>query len=564
MEYNFSKRVQRVIDLAKDEAQSYKIYYIDDSQLLFHLFKDNNYMIIGDMMIDVGFNVFTFRFYLDNKNHYDEDPDYDKTQPIEFSPETIKTLSIAESYREYNGSEELNAAHLLLALLDSDNKVISQYIRDYAIKVDELKEYAIELMVTNEVRSIKSNKSTNTSSIKATPKIITENCTDLTAQALAGEIDPIIGREEEIENIINTMARRTKNNVLIVGPSGVGKTAIVKGLALKLANNEISSLSNKRIFSLSMGSLMTNTQYRGQLESKINELLKALKELGNIILFIDEFHMLMKQTSSNEGNNSSDIANLFKAEMANRNIQIIGCTTDKEVRKIQEDPAFMRRLNIIKLAEPNEEDAVEIMKGLNHKYETFHKISIPDDTLKTSVRLAKKYIAERQLPDSSIDLVDSAAAKLKLSINTVQNDKRNKIQRDLYIIEDEINNTNDIISKIELYKKFKELSDELNTLKDIKQVVETIPVLTPEHIAAEVEFRTKIPVSKLMASDKAKLLSLEEDMHKMIIGQDIAIKEIANAIRRNSAGLSNPNKPIASFLFAGPTGTGKRYIKIFA
>jgi ATP-dependent Clp protease ATP-binding subunit ClpA len=322
-------------------------------------------------------------------------------------------------------------------------------------------------MVTGEVRALKPNDSKDSAVIsissKSMPKVIAETCTDLTAQALAGEIDPIIGRTEEIENIVNTMARRTKNNVLVVGASGIGKSALIKGLALKLANNEVPSLSNKRIFSLSIGSLMNNTQYRGQLESKITELLKSLAQIKDVILFIDEFHMLMKSTSNGDsGNGSSDMANLFKTEMSNRNIQIIGCTTEKEVRKIQEDPAFMRRMNIIKLNEPNEEDAVEIMKGLNHKYEEFHNVIIPDDTLKASVKLAKRYIAERHLPDSSIDLIDSAAAKLKLSVNTIQNNKANDIKKELYRIDEEIDNSVSTLVKIDLYKQYNENpSDEI-------------------------------------------------------------------------------------------------------
>ena len=243
-----------------------------------------------------------------------------------------------------------------------------------------------------------------------------------------------------------------------------------------------------------------------------------------------------------------------------RKLQLIGCTTTKEIRQIQEDPAFMRRMNLITLQEPNEEEAFDIMKGLNYRYEDFHNIRIPDDTLKIAIKMAKRYVAERFLPDSAIDVIDSAGAKLKLKISAKEVSERKQLEMEIDSVNRAILKEKDIKESIKLYNKLKDLEIRLEEApKNELLELEKRPVLTTDDIATEIEVRTNIPVSKLMASDKAKLLSLEEDLHNHIIGQDIAVKEIANAIRRNSSGLSNPNKPIASFLFAGPTGTGKLF-----
>jgi ATP-dependent Clp protease ATP-binding subunit ClpE len=293
--------------------------------------------------------------------------------------------------------------------------------------------------------------------------------------------------------------------------------------------------------------------YRGQLEERVTNLIKALSKMNNVILFIDELHMICKAGSGKES--SVDIAGLLKTELANRSLQLIGCTTLRELRLIQEDPAFLRRMNVIKLEEPDEDEAFRIMKGLAYKYEEFHNVEIPDETLKCAVKLAKRYIAERYLPDSAIDVLDSSAAKLKLKTTSDKICFDKRIELELEVLEEELYNNSDAEECIALYKKILELKEEKEQPQE--DLDQEKPLLLPEDIAAEIEIRTGIPTSKLMASDKAKLLQLENDLHEKVIGQDLAIKEISNAIRRSSSGLSNPDKPVASFLFAGPTGVGK-------
>ena len=553
LEFNYDKTVQRIIDRATDEVKERKSTRITDEFLLFSLYKDTQYQTIGKCLSLHDFNLFTLRYYVDNRNSTLEEPDFTPTKEVVLSPQSEETFMMAAEYAEMTGCKRILVPHLLMALLESDNRAITDYYRDYKIPLSAIRKDCVEFIYTGKIKST-TRESTNTKQEnKDLDKVIEETCTDLTALALNGQIDPIIGREKEIDAIINTMARRSKNNVLIAAPEGVGKTAIVKGLALKLANNEIPSLANKRIFSLSIGSLMSNSMYRGQLEEKVTNLIKALSDLGNAILFIDELHMICK---SGQGKDSSiDIAGLLKTELANRSLQLIGCTTLRELRILQEDPAFLRRLNVIKLDEPDEDEAFKILKGLAYKYEDFHNVALPDDTLKCAIKLAKRYVAERYLPDSAIDVIDSASAKLKLS-QTAFNNEENKQELELSLLENKMNETKNGKECIKLYQRMQTLKNLLS--KDIEPdiPVDRVP-LTEDHIAAEIEVRTGIPTSRLMASEKAKLLQLEDDLHERVIGQDLAIEEISSAIRRSCSGLSNPDKPVASFLFAGPTGVGK-------
>lgn len=553
LEFNYDKTVQKIIDRATNEVKEHKSTRITDEFLLFSLYKETQYQTMGKCLSMNDFNLFTLRYYVDNRNNSLEEPDFTPTKEAILSPQSEETFIMAAEYAEMTGCKKILVPHLLMALLESDNRAITDYYRDYKIPLSAIRKDCVEFIYTGKIKSTTRDSTNTKQENKDLDKVIEETCTDLTALALNGQIDPIIGREKEIDAIINTMARRSKNNVLIAAPEGVGKTAIVKGLALKLANNEIPSLANKRIFSLSIGSLMSNSMYRGQLEEKVTNLIKALSDLGNAILFIDELHMICK---SGQGKDSSiDIAGLLKTELANRSLQLIGCTTLRELRILQEDPAFLRRLNVIKLDEPDEDEAFKILKGLAYKYEDFHNIALPDDTLKCAIKLAKRYVAERYLPDSAIDVIDSASAKLKLS-QTAFNDEENKQELELSLLENKMNETKSGKECIKLYQRMQTLKNLLNKEDEPDIPADRVP-LTEDHIAAEIEVRTGIPTSRLMASEKAKLLQLEDDLHERVIGQDLAIEEISSAIRRSCSGLSNPDKPVASFLFAGPTGVGK-------
>ena len=554
--------VQIVLDNAQKLAGTFFRDEITDDIILYSLYREFQHDPIGRLMYDSSMSIFMLRRALDceyelNDSEYGK-PQKDREIPLSEQSECL--LKDAEAYAKLTtGQDEVDLTHLLLALINSNNELIQCYLED-EVDVTKLQKNIIEMIYTGSVGFLANkDKKKDTPAEKKVPKVLETSCEDLTQQALNGEIDPIIGRDKEVDIIINTLSRRTKNNVLIVGPAGSGKTALVKGLTLKIIKGEIPALANKRVFSLNLGALMGGTTYRGQLEEKCANLVKALMEMENIILFVDEMHTLMSAGASS-GNDKVSVAGLLKPALTSRKLQIIGCTTEKEVRVIQDDPAFIRRFNLINLDEPNDLETLDILKGLVYKYEEFHDVTIPGETLKAAVKLSSRYIAERYQPDKSIDIIDEAAAKLKLK-------NRDLFTEDMQL-ETEISNlftkveyTDDFNDLVNLYDEIRDKQAQLDKIKADNENVEIRkqkrPILTPDDIAAVVEDRTKIPVAKLMASDKSKLLHLEEELHKKIIGQDLAVKAVSDAVRKNSSGIGNPNKPIASFMFAGPTGVGK-------
>ena len=557
----FSEKLQATMnEIQKVGAMFYKTEITDDI-VLYGLYRANQHESIGKLMYNSSMSIFMLRRTLDGEYNMDG-KDYGKQEikNLPFAEQTEYLFKDAESYAILTGSDKVDLPHVLLAILNSENHIVREYLED-EIDKNKFQKDLIELIYTGTVKYLDNNKNSKNEDKKekALPKVIKNNCEDLTQQALNGEIDPIIGRHKEVDMIINTLSRRTKNNVLIVGPAGSGKTALVKGLTVRIINGEIPALVNKRVFSLNLGSLMGGTTYRGQLEEKCADLVKALTEMEDIILFVDEMHTLMSAGTS--GNNDKvSVAGLLKPALTSRKLQIIGCTTEKEVRIIQDDPAFIRRFNLINLDEPDDLETLDILRGLVYKYEEFHEVVIPEETLKAAVRLSSRYIAERYQPDKSIDVIDEAAAKLKLK------------NRDHITAEKQLElDIENLLTKISYAEEFNELVDLYNELKAKREKHSKIqadnnneelrkqkrPVLTPNDIALVVEDRTKIPVAKLMTSDKHKLLKLEEELHKKIIGQELAVKAVSDAVRKNSSGIGNPDKPIAAFMFAGPTGTGK-------
>jgi ATP-dependent Clp protease ATP-binding subunit ClpC len=568
---NYTYDLKNAIKEAKQVSIMYGSKEVTDDVLLYVLYRDEGYGLIKKALIESGFSVFDLKNLLNA--HYDNaNAEMQSVEDIEVSKETTMALSKAEDYAKKTDSEYLDISHVILALLESKNLILDTFFSNKREALVQLSKDLIEYILTDDITRYfnKNNKESSIKSCsKSIPKSILDCCEDLIQQALDGEIDPLVGREKEVNAIINTLSRRTKNNVLLTSLSGVGKTALVKGIALKIANGEIPALAEKRIFSLNLGSLMSGTTYRGQLESKLTDLIAALVKLGNCILFIDEMHSVMGMGSSEA--NKTDIAQLLKPHLTGRKLQVIGATTLKEIKTVEKDGAFARRFNIIKLEEPNEEDTFNILKRLAHKYEDFHKVIIPEETIRTTVRLSSRYITDRHQPDKAIDILDEAAARLKLDTTALEEKKQDKLQQELKELHRLLEETNDLTEVIQYRKDIKalELLISMDNLVEVNEQKaddnEEInksnwPVLSADNIANIVEVRTGIPVSKLMQSDKQKLLRLEEEMHKQIVGQELAVKAVANAIRRNSSGLNDPNRPIASFIFSGPTGVGKTQV----
>ena len=384
---------------------------------------------------------------------------------------------------------------------------------------------------------------------------------DLTAIAAQGGIDPVIGRKDEIQRVIQILSRRTKNNPCLIGEPGVGKTAVAEGLALKIVSGDVpETLKNKRVIALDLTGMIAGTKYRGDFEDRINNVISELKKAGNVILFIDELHTIIGAGSA-EG--SADTANILKPSLARGDFQVIGATTINEYRKyIEKDSALERRFQPVMVGEPSEEEAIEILKGLRDRYEAHHKVKITDDAIEAAVKLSSRYIADRFLPDKAIDLIDEAASKVRLKNFTPPDDVKG--------LEDELsqlqkgkgnlllmNRTLSVLHKFVIKKKA--LKDKIEDAKRNwrEKNDHTNDEVTPEDIAEIVSGWTGIPVVQLTEEESERLLKLESILHERIIGQDEAVKAVAKAIRRGRVGLKDPNRPIGSFIFLGPTGVGK-------
>jgi len=392
------------------------------------------------------------------------------------------------------------------------------------------------------------------------PSHLLEMGIDLTSKAKSGKIDPIIGRDAETERVIEILCRKTKNNPVLIGEAGVGKSAVVEGLALRIANGNVPhEMRNKIIYSLDIGSMMAGTKYRGSMEEKLKNLIETIVEEKNIIVFIDEIHMLA-QAGSKDGEISP--SDMLKPYLARGEFQTVGATTNDEYRKfIEKDKALERRFQPVKVDEPNEEDCKKILKGIRPTFEKFHSVKISDDAIDAAVTLSTRYIMDRYLPDKAIDLVDEAASKLKVKYSG--NPSIEKLEREL----DGVLQKQRKASEEERYidaDSFKKQADDIRAEivamseeNDSSKTLDDKVTVTAEDIAAVVSKWTKIPVSKLTESEKEKLMNLESILHKRVIGQDEAVKSVASAIRRARAGLKSANRPIGSFIFLGPTGVGK-------
>ena len=383
---------------------------------------------------------------------------------------------------------------------------------------------------------------------------------DLTAIARQGKIDPVIGRQKEIERVIQILCRRTKNNPCLIGEPGVGKTAIAEGLALKIASGEVPEiLKDKRIVALDLTGMVAGTKYRGDFEERIKSAIDEVSKAGNIILFIDEVHTLIGAGAA-EG--AVDAANILKPALARGEMQVIGATTIEEYRKnIEKDSALERRFQSVLVGEPSREEAVEILKGIRDKYEAHHKVKITDEAIEAAVKMSSRYIGDRFLPDKAIDLIDEAASKVRLRAYTPPEDIRELEEKIKRINEEKASavNSQNFEQAAALRDEEKEVKAHLENAKEgwKKQNSETNGVVTPDEIAAIVSEWTHIPVVQLTEEESQRLLHMEEELHRRIVGQDQAVSAVAKAIRRGRGGLKDPNRPTGSFIFLGPTGVGK-------
>lgn len=552
----FTEKANSAINLAIEAAQELGFTYIGSEHILLGLLKVND-GVAYTALTEAGASADKLESLIKSEIGLGE---YITLSPDDFTPRTKRIIQTSIMQASRLGNNYVGTEHILLAILADTDSYAVRFLGEMGVKANDLIENIQNLLgSSNEQGKIASPEKKQIKGSGNT-KTLDKYGRDLTAIAAQGGIDPVIGRTDEIQRVIQILSRRTKNNPCLIGEPGVGKTAVAEGLALKIISGDVPELlKNKRVIALDLTGMIAGTKYRGDFEDRINNVISEIKKAGNIILFIDELHTIIGAGSA-EG--SADTANILKPSLARGDFQVIGATTINEYRKyIEKDSALERRFQPVMVGEPTEDEAIEILKGLRDRYEAHHKVKITDDAIISAVKLSSRYIADRFLPDKAIDLIDEAASKVRLKNFTPPNDVKD-LEDELSQLQKEkeaaINEQN--------FERAAQIRDEEKTLKDKIEAAKrdwrekndhTNDEVTTEDIAEIVSGWTGIPVVQLTQEESERLLKLEAILHNRIVGQDEAVKAVAKAIRRGRVGLKDPNRPIGSFIFLGPTGVGK-------
>lgn len=483
----------------------------------------------------------------------------------DFTPRTKRILQMAVMQAATLGHNYVGTEHLLIAIIEESDSYAVRFLNEMGTSAKAILEKLNSTMGDYEAEDVKFSQNGGVGhklgvNSKSKTKTLDQFGRDLTALASSGAIDPVIGREEEIQRVIQILSRRTKNNPCLIGEPGVGKTAVAEGLALKIVSRDVPEiLKDKRVFSLDLTSMIAGTKYRGDFEDRIKNAIDEIKKSGNIILFIDELHTIVGAGSA-EG--SADAANILKPCLARGDFQVIGATTIKEYRKyIEKDAALERRFQPVMVGEPSEEETVQILKGLRDRYEAHHKVKITDEAIEEAVSLSSRYIADRFLPDKAIDLIDEAASRVRLRAYTVPDDlkgledkiKKLDAEKAAAVNEQDFERAAKLRDEEKSLKK--ELEDGKKKWQDKNEKV--TGEVTKEDIAYIVSNWSGIPVVQLTQEESDRLLKMESILHERIVGQDEAVSLVSRAIRRGRVGLKDPKRPTGSFIFLGPTGVGK-------
>lgn len=571
MQGRFTQSAIKVLKLAQYEAKHLKHRHVGTEHILLGLLHEGT-NVAAKALSSIGIDLYTVR---QRVHELVEKEDFDdlETEEIGYSPEAKTIMEYAVEQAQALGHDYIGTEHILLGIIYDTESIACEILISLGADLDIIHDAILDLLnedTLNDMPKInvfkenkapkkdnntKDNKQKNNS---ATP-LLDKYGRDLNILAQEEKIDPVIGRNREIERVIQILSRRTKNNPILIGEPGVGKTAVTEGLAQRLINGNIPKvLASKRIISLNMASLVAGTKYRGDFEDRLKKIIDEIIENKNIILFIDEMHTLVGAGAA-EG--SMDAANILKPALSRGEIQVIGATTLKEYKKyIEKDSALERRFQTIMVNEPSAEDAISILKGIRNKYEEFHCAKITDEAIKAAVKISQRYITDRFLPDKAIDLMDEAAAKVRLKtvnipINISQLEQ--KIQ-DLKKAKEKAIDNQDYELAATIRDQEIQIKEELATAKTAWETQNNAQIaVTEEDIADVATLWTGIPVKRLVAKEADRLLHIEDIIHKRVVGQNEGVNAVAKAIRRARAGLKDPKRPIGSFLFLGPTGVGK-------
>ena len=548
----FTQRARRVLSLAQEEAEKLNHNYIGSEHVLIGLLREEG-GVAGRVLKDLGLEISRVQAMIERMVGTGTRTPFTK---IELAPTTKRVLELAVEEARRMGQHYISTEHLLLGLARQNDGTVADILKKFGVSTEQIRRQTR--------RALKEDPSANTERVAArrasrkektkTP-VIDQMATDLTSLAEDGKLDPVIGRTMEIERVIQILARRTKNNPALIGEPGVGKTAVVEGLAQRIVEGRVPEvLQDKRVLQLDVGSLVAGTMYRGQFEERLKRIIEELKT-SDSILFIDEVHMLVGAGSAGS---SVDAANILKPSLARGELQCIGATTLDEYRKyIESDAALERRFQPVQVDEPNPDEAVQILLGVKGAYEQHHNLEITEAAVQAAVKLSSRYVTERFLPDKAIDLIDESASRVRM-YRAPQMADINEIYADLREIRDRREMALDDGRYDEAARLREEEESLQRSLDEMRAGSDGYSLkVTPEDIAEVLSMWTGIPVAQLTQEESARLLEMEGELVKHIIGQEEAIKAISKAVRRARAGLKNPRRPIGSFIFLGPTGVGK-------